>query len=93
MQAIEQIKKRNRKGLIYKISLGDKFIIGSIINYKERIYHHKYCLKNNKHCNNPLQLLYNKLENKSINFKILQENIPEIILQLKSVLFVETSIT
>ena len=61
MQAIEQIKQRNRKGLIYKISLGDKFIIGSTINYKERTYHHKYCLINNKHCNKPLQSLYNKL--------------------------------
>jgi hypothetical protein len=81
MQAIEQIKKRNRKGLVYKINLGNKFIIGSTINYKQRFYHHKYCLINNKHCNKPLQLLYNKLDNKNINFEILQEDIPEIILQ------------
>lgn len=81
MQAIEQIKQRNRKGLIYKISLGDKFIIGSTINYKERTYHHKYCLINNKHCNKPLQSLYNKLNNKDVSFEILQEDIPEIILQ------------
>ena len=81
MQAIEQIKKRNKKGLIYKISLGDKFIIGSTINYKERIYHHEYCLINNKHCNKPLQSLYNKLDNKTIIFEILQKDIPEIILQ------------
>jgi hypothetical protein len=81
MQAIEQIKQRNKKGLIYKIILGDKFIIGSTINYKERVYHHKYCLINNKHCNKPLQSIYNKLDNKNISFEILQEDIPEIILQ------------
>ena len=46
-----------------------------------QIDNYQDCLINNKHCNKPLQSLYNKLNNKDVSFEILQEDIPEIILQ------------
>lgn len=81
MQAIEKIEKRNKLGVIYKITLGSKFIIGSTINYLQRVNYHKYCLKNGSHCNKPLQNLYNSQSYNCLSFEILQENIPEIILE------------
>ncbi len=81
MQGIRKIQKRNRIGVIYKVSLGNKFIIGSTINTKDRKYAYIQDLKANRHCNKPLQNLFNILRNKDLKFEILQSNIPELILE------------
>ena len=81
MQGLDKRKTSNRLGLIYKIILDDKFIIGSTLHFNKRQSSHKCDLRNNKHCNKPLQHVYDKSINKEIVFEILQENIPERILK------------
>jgi hypothetical protein len=81
MQGQRKIQKRNRVGVIYKVSLGDKFIIGSTINPKDREYAYIQDLKANRHCNKPLQNLFNSNKCKKLNFEILQPNILENILE------------
>lgn len=69
----------SRLGCIYKISIGDRFLIGSSINFQKRKQYHIYLLKRNCHDNCFLQNVYNK--NPNIQFEILQNNIPEEILR------------
>ena len=70
-----------RKGIIYKISLRDKFIIGSTLHQEKREYMHNYDLKNNRHCNQYLQNIFNKDKTQKLKFEVLQINIPENILR------------
>lgn len=73
------MERKNRLGCIYRISIGEKFIIGSTINFKNRVYNHLYLLKNNKHDNAYLQKVYKN--NPNPKFEILQDGIPEKILK------------
>lgn len=68
-----------RLGLIYKLSVGNYFIIGSTINFNVRKSQYKSKLQKNTHNNSFLQDIYNKY--KELNFEILQSDIPEDILE------------
>jgi hypothetical protein len=70
-----------RLGVIYKVSIGDNFIIGSSIDYKTRwsVYLNK--LSTNTWENIYLQRSYNKYGKESLKFEILQKDIPENILE------------
>ena len=56
-------------GVIYKVTIGDNFYIGQSINFKERMLHHKWLLKSNKHSNDYMQKAYNK--HKEFNSEII----------------------
>lgn len=69
-------------GLIYKVTCtsNNKFIIGSTINFKRRVREYNSKLERNIFNNPVLQNCYNKYGKESIKFEIIQENIPENIL-------------
>lgn len=50
-----------------------KFYIGSSINVNIRLKHHENALKNNRHCNDYLQKVYNKYTPDDFLFTLLQE--------------------
>jgi group I intron endonuclease len=60
---------------IYQIKneLDGKFYIGSSCDIKRRISTHKYFLRNNSHSNLHLQRAWNKYEEKSFTFSLLEE--------------------
>lgn len=70
-----------RLGVVYKVSIGGNYIVGSTINWKRRKNHYKNQLKNNKYNNQLAQNSYNKYGKDSLKFEILQKDIPENILQ------------
>lgn len=69
-----------RLGVIYKISINNKFLIGSSINPVTRKASHLSLLKRNVHSNTILQNAYNKYGEDSFKFEIVQKDIPENIL-------------
>lgn len=62
------------KSGIYKIinKINNKIYIGSAKNIKQRLKNHKTCLINNKHCNEYLQLSFNKYGNDCFIFEIIE---------------------
>jgi hypothetical protein len=70
-----------RLGVVYKLSIGKYFIIGSSINFKTRKYNYSNSLKLNKWTNRIVQNVYNKHLNEKLKFTILQKDIPENILE------------
>lgn len=72
-----------RTGVIYKLTVGNSFIIGSTISRKRKNTHF-LTLRNGTHHNSYLQNCYNKYGEDGLKFEILQKDIPEEIL-----LFVE----
>ncbi len=71
-----------RLGLIYKLSCNDHYIIGSTINsLRERIWGYKSKLQKGVQLNPYLQRVYDKYGWKSFKAEILQDNIPEDILE------------
>lgn len=71
-----------RNGLIYKLTIGEYFIIGSTLNYSDRKSEYKRNLNKGNYSNTYLQNVYNK-HNKGLElkFEVLQDNIPELILR------------
>lgn len=70
-----------RLGVIYKVSCGDNFLIGSSIDFPNRKASYISDLKLGKWSNRYLQRAYNKYGKDALTFSILQENIPEDILR------------
>jgi len=58
--------------VIYAISCGDKYYIGSASNWDRRMKEHKYALKHNKHINKFMQNVYNK-HGEEFQYKILEK--------------------
>lgn len=77
-------KKREHRGVIYKVSCNNHYLFGSTVNFSNRKYQYLEQLKKNKYNNPILQACFNKYGEESVKFEIIQENIPEEIL-----LFVE----
>ncbi len=73
-------KKREHRGIIYKVSCNNHFLFGSTVNFSNRKYQYLKSLKTNNYNNPILQACYNKYGEESIKFEIIQENIPEEIL-------------
>lgn len=76
------ISNMNLFGCVYKITCktSGKFIIGSTLNFAKRKTYYLSYLRRNKWNNKYLQNTFNKYGEKSINFEILQDNIPNFIL-------------
>lgn len=68
--------------VIYKIEnlINNKIYIGSTINFKQRLKHHKYQLKNNIHHSRYLQNAWNKYGDENFKIEILEECVEEDIL-------------
>lgn len=70
-----------RTGVVYKVSIGKDFIIGSSISPDKREDKYLYDLKKNRHNNSYVQRAFNKYGEKDFTFEVMQENIPEEILE------------
>lgn len=70
-----------RIGCIYKITIADEFIYGSSIHTRKRKNHHLSQLRNNKHVNTTLQNKFNKYKESMLSFEIVQDNIPEDVIE------------
>lgn len=70
-----------RFGCIYKLTIGNEFLFGSTIHTRKRKIHHLCQLRNNKHGNTPLQNKFNTYGENNLNFEIMQDNIPENIIE------------
>lgn len=70
-----------RFGVIYKVIVGNTFIIGSTLNKNKRKSYYLNILRKNKWNNTYLQNSWNKYGESSFVFEVLQENIPENILE------------
>lgn len=70
-----------KKSGIYKITINNKFYIGSACNLYQRIHSHKSNLLKNKHPNNHLQNSFNKYKN--FKFEILATCPKEYLLKLE----------
>lgn len=70
-----------RFGVIYKVSIGDNFIIGSSLNPKHREKQYLSDLKLKRWGNLYVQNSYNKYGVEGFQFQILQDNIPQSILK------------
>ncbi len=68
-----------RLGIVYKITIGDYFYIGSTLHVINRKTSHLNNLLGRKHINTLLQNAYNK--HKEFKFEILKSEIPELILK------------
>ena len=66
---------------VYRITMGERFYIGSTINLRMRINDHFAELKLQKHCNRYMQRAWNK--NKEFNVEILQICDQEELLQME----------
>ena len=71
------------KSGIYLIGniINDKKYIGSAKNINKRWYQHKYALNNNTHDNSCLQNAWNKYGENNFKFTIIEEVVPENLLQ------------
>lgn len=60
--------------VIYKITntFNGNVYIGQTFNFKQRMYQHRWALRNNKHCNRHLQSAYNKYGFDSLKFEIIE---------------------
>lgn len=71
-----------RSGLIYKLTIGNYFIVGSTINYTDRKSEYNRELRKGDYSNTFLQNVYNKYnKGLDLNFEVLQDNISELILR------------
>lgn len=70
-----------RLGIIYEASIGNNFIIGSSIQFEKRKKYYLHTLRNNSWSNSYVQDSFNKYGEENFKFRILQDNIPEDILE------------
>jgi hypothetical protein len=73
----KKIPESFKKVGVYIIFINNKSYIGSSINIKYRINQHLNALKNNKHYNIYMQNVYNKYTLTKLDYKILEECLPE----------------
>lgn len=69
-----------RLGVIYKVSIKDKFLIGSSVDFKSRKNNYLKKLRKNRYENSYLQNVFNKYGEENLKFEIVQKDVPESIL-------------